>query len=226
MPTARQKRDRNSGLVRFATTQVAVVGWLAMTISSAQAAYDLNYYPFSYLNAEDFRACAARLLSVNISPSAAASACSQALRPRSVSSCVVDIKRQTSITAVDALATCTQARRPSEVASCVVGISRSSKGQADPTALNYCGRTLLPVRFGDCVVGLRSATDIAPTQAMNSCINATDLLFDLAPNFIPQNGTPAIPSSQPGIDDQSQQNQPIPLPGGIRSTPVIPGGGQ
>lgn len=200
MSTAREKRDRlGSSLIRFATAQLAVASWLAMTLSSADAAYDLNHYPYSYLDSTDFRVCASRLASVKISPDDAATACAGALRPRSISSCVVSIKRRTSIDAMDALSTCQQARRPDELASCVVGISRNSKGKADPDDLNYCGRTLLPVRFGDCVVGLRRASQLDPLQAMNSCLNATDRLFDLSPTFVPQNGTPSIPYQLPTL---------------------------
>ncbi len=225
MSTVQEKRDRNvSGLIRFATTQLAVAGWLAMTISSADAAYDLNHYPYSYLDSTDFRVCASRLLSVKISPDVAATTCSGALRPRSISSCVVDIKRRTTVAAEDALNTCQQARRPEELASCVVGISRNSQRKADPAALNYCGRTLLPVRFGDCVVGLRRASKLDPLQAMNSCINATDRLLDLSPTFVPQNGTPSIPYQLPNLPQNGTlPNQSITSPTGPQNG-TLPGG--
>ena len=213
MATAKEKGGRNSGLI-CATTQLAVVGWLAINIPSAYASYNLNYYPYSYLGPSDFRDCAAGLLKVKLSADEASTACSQALRPRELSSCVVDIKRQTDVAALDALNTCRQARRPNEVSSCVIGISKNSHRKADPADLNYCGSTLLPMRFADCVVGLRRATkELEPLQAMNSCSNATDQIFDLSPNFVPQNGTQPIPYTIPGgLQNQTPPNQSMPIP--------------
>ncbi len=224
MPTAREKRERNvHGLIRFATTQLAVAGWLAMTVSSADAAYNLNYYPYAYISPSDFRACAARLLSVKISPDMAAASCSGAINPRVLSSCVIDIKRKTTIAAVDALNTCRQARQPNEVASCVVGISRNIGGKAAPSELNYCGSSLLPVRFADCVVGLRRASNFAPTQAMDYCIDATDQLFDLSPTFVPQNGTPSIPYPTQGGPQNLTPSIPNQTPSGPQNgMPSIP----
>jgi hypothetical protein len=217
MPTARKKRERNvSGLIRCATTQLAVAAGLATLGSSADAAYNLNYYPYSYLSPGDFRACAGRLLKEKISPDAAAAACSETLDPRVFSSCVVDIKRKTTLTAVDAFTACRQARRPNEVASCVIGISRNSGGKADPAAANYCGNSLLPVRFADCVVGLRRASKYVPTQAMDYCSSATDQLFDLSPTFVPQNGTPSIPYPTEN-EIQGTPSNSYPAPGGTQN---------
>ncbi|MEO0969346.1 MAG: hypothetical protein AAFX80_13715, partial [Cyanobacteria bacterium J06639_18] len=71
--------------------------------------------------------------------------------------------------------------RPQELASCVVGISRNSKESADPEVLSFCDRSLLPVRFAQCVVGLRSEIDLVPTQAMETCIDASDPITNISP---------------------------------------------
>jgi hypothetical protein len=237
MPTAREKGDGLttaqrteliiSGSMRFATIQLAIASWLAMTLpSAAQYAFitsgqSKNYfaYPYSYLSAGDYRDCAARLLRVKVPAPAAATACSQALSPRSLSRCVIDIKDKTNNTAVDALNTCRQARRPTEVSDCVVGVSRSTSRKADPADLIYCGSTLLPGRFADCVVGLRRSLNFSvPTLALDTCISATDQLLDLSPNFVPQNGTPPIPYPTPTTNAPPYPSQPIqPAP-----TPAIP----
>ena len=44
----------------------------------------------------------------------------------------------------------------------------------NPDKLNYCRLSLLPVRFAECVVGLRREIDVTPTQAMNTCIDGSD----------------------------------------------------
>lgn len=81
MPTAHQKSEclqhgfaerSVSGLLRFAATGLVFAG-LAMTLPSTAATI-----PSSYRN--QYRGCAGRLLSVGISPQAAASACASTLR--------------------------------------------------------------------------------------------------------------------------------------------------
>jgi len=222
-----------SGSMRFATIQLAIASWLAMTLpSAAQNAFitsgqSKNYYayPYSYLSAGDYRDCAARLLRVKVPAPAAATACSQALSPQNLSRCVIDIKDKTNNTAVDALNTCRQARRPTEVSNCVVGVSRSSSRRADPADLIYCGSTLLPGRFADCVVGLRRSLNFSvPTLALDTCISATDQLLDLSPNFVPQNGTPPIPYPTPTSLPQypTQPVQPAPTPA-VPTNPNNPG---
>lgn len=199
-----------SSLIHFAATQLAVAGWLAMTFPSTAATI-----PSSYRN--QYRGCAGRLLSVGISAEAAASACAEALRPQDLSRCVIEIERQTELAAEDALSSCRQVRRPNELASCVVGISRNQE-EAIPSVLNYCGRSLLPERFAECVVGLRIEADFAPTAAMETCINASDPLGDVAPNFVPGNQTPlSEPNSVPiGPEEQTPLIQPAP------PTPAVP----
>lgn len=230
MPTARQKRERTvSDLICFAATRLAVAGWLAMTLPSTAA-----IVPSSYRN--DFRGCAGRLLSIGISSDAAANACAGALRPKDVSRCVLRIHQQTAIAAQDVLSACTQVRRPNDLSRCVIGISSNSRQEAVPGVLDYCRRSLLPVNFAECVVGLRREIDVAPTQAMESCINASDRPSNFSPSFVPQNqrpvvqpgSTPAVPTDQPPQGrpaplqnvpgNQTPQGQPTPTP----STPSVP----
>lgn len=171
-------------------TSVAITGAIALALPSLSATV-----PTTYRN--NFRSCAGRLISVGIAAEAAASACSAALNPVSVSKCVVDIQRRTQIAATDALVTCRQVRRPNELATCVVGISPSSQ-ETVPNVLDYCRRSLLPVRFAECVVGIQRETNLPPTQAMNTCIDASDPLGNVLPTFIPGTQPPqVIPSPTP-----------------------------
>lgn len=206
MPTAREKREHTvSGSIRFAATQLAVAGWLAVSLPSTAATI-----PSSYQNA--YRSCTGRLLSVDISANEAATACAEALRPRDLSRCVAEIKQRTAIAAGDALGTCRQVRQPNQLANCVVGISRNSDEEAVPGILNYCGRSLLPERFAECVVGLRRETDVASTQAMDTCISASDTPRNFSPNFVPAQQTPVQP-------DPSAPT----LPGNQTPAPTVPG---
>lgn len=159
----------------------AVTGWLAMTSSSIAVTA-------TYRN--DFRVCAGRLLRAGVAAEAASQACAAALRPGDLSACVTRIGRQTQIAGPDALATCRQSRRPEDLATCVVGISRYTREAANPAVLNYCGRSLLPVRFAECVVGLRAEIDFAPAQALETCIDSSDRFTGFLPSFIPSTAQP------------------------------------
>lgn len=219
MPTAREKRDRTLPRFLRAASYLAIAGYLAMPLPSA-AQIIRTSSTFRLSNQKDFRRCAARLLNVGISPEATANACAQSLRPQNLSTCVFDIERRTAIAAEDALSTCRQVRRPNELSKCVVDISRNSQDESVPNVLNYCGRSLLPELFANCVVGLRREVDLAPTQAMDTCISTSDRLppRDFSPTFIPQNGTPPI---QPTLSPQTgtPPNEITPP----RNTPATPG---
>lgn len=153
--------------MRLAIPMLSITGVLAISFPGRVDAV------FSR-STNNYRACAGRLVSNDISPEAASKACAKALYPRRLSVCLTKIVKQTKLDAKDALTSCEEARRPEDLASCVVGISKNNKEAVDPEVLNFCGRSLLPVRFAQCVVGLRSEIDLAPTQAMETCIDASD----------------------------------------------------
>ncbi|BAY22706.1 hypothetical protein NIES2100_24690 [Calothrix sp. NIES-2100] len=165
--------------VKVTAPVLAIAGWLATMVPT------MAIIP-SY-SSNDYRTCAGQLLRVNINANAASQACAGALRPRDLSACVVKINKETQINAVEALTTCSKARRPEELASCVVGISLyPSKEAANPTILNYCGRSLLPVSFGQCVVGLRSEIKSALIPTLETCINGSDRVSATTPSILPQ----------------------------------------
>ncbi|BAY60697.1 hypothetical protein NIES22_07570 [Calothrix brevissima NIES-22] len=177
--------------VKVTAPVLAIAGWLATMVPTMaiNASYSNN----------DFRACAGQLSYVNINADAASQACAGALRPRELSSCVVSISRQTKINAVDALNTCRQVRRPEELASCVVGISRiPTQEQPNLNIVNYCGRSLLPIRFGQCVVGLRSELKLALDRALDTCISGSDTISTSTSVVIPQ--TPSATESLPNVE--------------------------
>ncbi len=167
---------------------LAMAGILAMALPSNAISN-----PFRR-NQNEYRVCAARLLSVGIPAEAASNACAAALRPKEVSSCVGQIQRRTQIPATDSLPFCGQARRPEDLATCVVSIGTTSQETVNPAILSYCNRSLLPVKFGQCVVGLRSEIDFSPTQAMESCISASDRISNVVPLSTPR--VPQIPPSR------------------------------
>jgi hypothetical protein len=151
---------------RIFTVPVVVIAGLLTSILPSHAVID------SYRN--DYRACAAQLLSVGVTTEAASQGCATAMRPRELSTCVAQIKKQTQINPTDALYSCGQARRPEDLATCVVGISKSTKEEINQATLSYCGRSLLPVTFAQCVVGLGKEIKMTSIQALDTCIDASD----------------------------------------------------
>ncbi|MEL6457155.1 MAG: hypothetical protein AAFY21_05950 [Cyanobacteria bacterium J06641_2] len=173
---------------KLATPVLAVAGIFSMILPS-----NAITNPFRRKQNE-YRVCAARLLSVGIPPEAASNACANALRPKEVSSCVGRIQRRTQIPATDSLSFCGQARRPDDLATCVVGIGTKTQETVNPLLLSYCSRSLLPVKFAQCVVGLRSEIDFSPTQAMDNCISASDRISNVVPLSRP--GVPPAPPAE------------------------------
>ena len=170
---------------KLTTPVLAIAGIVGITLPSRaiSTSYRLN----------DYRVCAARLLSLDIPAETASVSCASALSPREFSSCVGKIQRKTQIPAADSLSFCGQARRPNDLATCVVAISTRSEETANRPILSFCSRSLLPVNFAECVTGLRSEIDFSTTQAMTSCIDARDRISNVtAPSSTPR----VTPSSE------------------------------
>ena len=121
-----------------------------------------------------YEECAKSLRDLNISHSEVAKSCSQSLYPDHLARCVVDISEETDILASDALNTCSRVRRPLELATCVVDISDVGTASDAPEVLDLCRRSLLPVNFSQCVLGLVNQTDLGITDALRFCIDGSD----------------------------------------------------
>jgi hypothetical protein len=203
-------RFRKSKYTSYLGIPLAITGWVfaAMPVMAQSTTAYFGY---------DYRACAGRLLRLGITPEAASNACAGVLRPREFSNCVTRIQKQTQVAAVDILSSCRSARRPEDLGTCVVNINASKKETFDPSILNFCDRSLLPVRFAECVVGLRREIDFSAAQAMSTCIDASDRLGGLLPSFIPASrgnvDTPIPSQSQPSQFNRTFETTPIqPVP--------------
>nr|WP_242059095.1 MULTISPECIES: hypothetical protein [Nostoc] len=193
----RGKNRQSSSTSRNLTIPVlAIAGWLTTILPNTAIAVN-----------NDYSVCAGRLLGVGVTAEAASEGCAAALRPRDLAACVVKIDKETQIAATDALSSCGKARRPEELATCVVGVSLSTKEEANPAVLDYCGRSLLPVRFGQCVVGLRSQIDFPATQALDTCISADDSVIGASSSSTPPTIIPA--GSSPSFESTPVPTQPL-----------------
>lgn len=195
--------------LQICTTSVAVAGLVAIAIPTPPA-----------VATTPFEICAAQLVRfASVAPSIASVACANALSPADYSRCVVTISARTPTITNDAITACTRVRRPVELSTCVVDIINRSRDSQVPTVLDYCRRSLLPIRFSECVTGLSRAVDVASATNLDTCIAAEDYPRQLFPNFVPppssQPTLPTVPNVIPSLG-------PAPLAPVIPTTPVIP----
>ncbi|MCC0176861.1 hypothetical protein I4641_07705 [Waterburya agarophytonicola K14] len=125
--------------------------------------------------------CADNLMANGVAKSAAAAACSDALNPGDLASCVDTIKEGTDIKGNDALQSCYRVRRPDELASCVTTVSSGLEKNKSMMALDSCRRSLLPERYAECTVDLTGIGSVSSEEAMKSCIAAEFNPSEVAP---------------------------------------------
>lgn len=163
---------------------------LAAVVTSASLAQ-----PVIASQRNNYYKCTSELIDVNVRAEEAERACSRALHPEKLAECVVKINRRTDISSRDALEICSGVRRPLELATCVVDISERTQAGAAFRIMNNCRRSLLPVRYSQCVVGLNRRLDISVVRAMDSCIEAGTRGRELDPSFVPSERQPLLPPS-------------------------------
>lgn len=136
-------------------------------------------------NKQSFVICSEELLSVGLSQSEVANACSAALKPRGLSGCVTKIYDSTTeaLSAEEILFNCQQVRRVDELGTCVEKINKSVKATtSNQTAvLEGCRRSLLPERFSSCVVGLDRNVQLPTEQLLATCLNPNEEINEIVP---------------------------------------------
>lgn len=182
----KQIRDGAKRTLSLSVTPMAIAGLLAATIPSA---------PANAIQINEYERCAGYMLTAGVSPEPAATACAQALRPRSIGQCVYYINKWTPVSGTDALSACTRVRQPLGLANCAIDINRGTKEAEVLAVLDNCRRSLIPTNFSECVVGLSRRISLPPAQAMETCLST----YDSATNFSPgtSNSTPNTGISTP-----------------------------
>ncbi|NJN87408.1 MAG: hypothetical protein HC881_15250 [Leptolyngbyaceae cyanobacterium SL_7_1] len=171
--------------MRGITIPVVLLG-LSITILPATA----NSYPDSSRfepSSEEFQTCASQLLAAGVAQPQVAITCARTLHPTELSDCVATIEATTELNAEDILARCERVRRPAELATCVTDINTGRGDAIALDVLDYCRRSLLPIRFSNCVLGVGSEVNFESTAvALEACISASDRLLEeeLLPDFI------------------------------------------
>jgi hypothetical protein len=134
--------------------------------------------------ANDFLTCGRLLTEAGLDTAAISAACGQALRPEAMARCVADITADTEIAAPQALAACQRDRRPQDLATCVTTLHLGLEVAADARVLGNCQRSLLPVRYADCVVGLMDSAALPAEASLEACMAAGRPPADLPPTFM------------------------------------------
>ncbi|MEM9151057.1 MAG: hypothetical protein AAGB19_11455 [Cyanobacteria bacterium P01_F01_bin.3] len=131
----------------------------------------------------DYFDCAAGMTEAGISESSAITACANARYPENLGACVIDVSEFTGITAEEALSTCQRSRRPIEVAECTIDIHEAFPASPSSKVLENCGRSLIPSRYGTCVVEIVDATEVAVDTALEQCIRAGYFPWQIEPRL-------------------------------------------
>ncbi|GAB4242177.1 MAG: hypothetical protein Kow00121_68100 [Elainellaceae cyanobacterium] len=220
-----RKFNLRSPILRVSAIPLTIASLFAAVLPSSSAS--ASTYSSTYrADSEDYQSCASGLLGAGISPEAAAEACSGALYPEDLASCVTRIDGGTAIEASNALSGCRRVRRPVDLASCVVDITNIASEEAiGDVVLDFCRRSLLPLRFSACVVGLRDEIAYPTDEAMLDCIASSNRPREFLPSFVPiEEGIPVTPSQidlqedpepllAPAPDTVPPQEQPLQDPG-------------
>jgi hypothetical protein len=177
--------------LRRAALGMAVFGSL-LTLSPVAPAIAVGFPAIPAKDSrDDYRRCVRQLVDLKLPQEDAIDACGRSLTPEYLATCTVRISRR-EYAPVDALNACRQVRRPEDLAHCVADIRGTLKTLEAADVLDNCRRSLLPIRYSDCVIGMsRVASAIAPT-VLSKCIDTQYFPREVDPTFIPYSTTPTV----------------------------------
>ena len=130
-----------------------------------------------------FQVCAEELEQAGLPANQVAAACADALRPKDLSLCVLSMNQEVGVSAEEALFNCGRDRRPLELATCVLDINQFLEADDLRMIIENCRRSVLPLRYSECVVGLSNTPSeaIGPVEALEECLSAEAFPESLAP---------------------------------------------
>lgn len=135
-------------------------------------------------DSDAYRRCGKDLADAKLEAAVAADACASALRPEELGRCVADLTQNQTVVALSALEACRRVHRPIELQACVQDITRQDAKATVTPVLEACRQSLLPVRYGRCVVGLNQSLNVATTVGLATCLNASDRPQTVESDFI------------------------------------------
>jgi hypothetical protein len=145
------------------------------TLTAIASLLGLSYInPSQARSATDFDQCLKELTLSGLSSNQSAQACSKAFRPKELAYCIQRVKFSTEVNPDKILENCTKVRRPVELAKCVEDIRKKTENTDPNSVISYCGRSLLPQRFAECVIGVNSQGNVPVNEALDMCIKTKD----------------------------------------------------
>jgi hypothetical protein len=177
-----QTMRRRLGPLTVGVASLLLLSPLAIGVNPAQA----NWFKSKPVE-NAYKLCGMRLDKVGIGKDVAADACAAVLHPEDLGTCVADLT-PLKLDAAAALAACQRVRRPLELRTCVQDVRRQDANAVLPNVLEACRRSLLPERYGKCVVGLNQSVAMPTAMGLATCLDASDQPIDVVPSgFVPIN---------------------------------------
>ncbi|MEM9216338.1 MAG: hypothetical protein AAGD25_18570 [Cyanobacteria bacterium P01_F01_bin.150] len=177
--------------IRLLSAAALIATNVAATATMALMATSANALPFQTRTApteKEFEACADILTDLEIDLTTIADVCGAAREPKALAKCIDNISSNTSLTNADALAGCARVRRPFEMAECVVSLDDEFNSTLSSQVLGYCGRSILPDSFENCVEGLYDPDTTDAMVVMDACVEVDyDAPVVFLPTFNPVN---------------------------------------
>jgi hypothetical protein len=176
-----QTMRRRLGPLTVGVASLLLVSPLAIGVTPAQA----NWFKSKPVE-NGYKLCGMRLDKAGIGKDVAADACAAVLHPEDLGTCVADLT-PLKLAATAALAACQRVRRPLELRTCVQDVQRQDANAVLPNVLEACRRSLLPERYGKCVVGLNQSVATPTAMGLATCLDASDRPIDIQSGFVPIN---------------------------------------
>ncbi len=180
---------RQTNLGTYLKSGLGTITWLS-TMAIVAAPAQANWFqPKPLENA--YKRCGASLDRAGIAKDVAATACAEVLHPEDLGACVVNIT-PLKLDAMTTLSACRRVRRPLELATCVQDVQRQDANAVLVNVLEACRQSLLPERYGKCVVGLNQSLAVPTATGLATCIDASDRPIDARSNFVPIDQLPRL----------------------------------
>lgn len=180
---------RQTNLGTCLKSGLGTITWLSTMAIGATSAQANWFQPKPLENA--YKYCGASLDQAGIAKDVAATACAEVLHPEDVAACVGDITAR-KLDAMTTLNACRRVRRPLELATCVQDVQRQDANAVMGNVLEACRQSLLPERYGKCVVGLNQSLAVPTATGLTTCIDASDRPIDMLSNFVPIGQLPRL----------------------------------
>jgi hypothetical protein len=198
---------------------VTLTGLSTMAIVAAPA--QANWFQSKPLE-NGYKRCGTSLDQAGIAKDVAATACAEVLYPEDLGACVVNIT-PLKLDAMTTLNACRRVRRPLELATCVQDVHKQDGNAVLGNVLEACRQSLLPERYGKCVVGLNQSLAVPTAKGLTTCIDASDRPIDMLSTFVPIGQLPRLngfgSTDSMGATPVAPNSTPNPTP----ATGTIPG---